>query len=158
MPKQIPNPSTSPHLHRCCCNLSLHFLSSGLLQSSPSCLPVYSCSPTIHYPVMSPGCSFSMYIFSWHPSIWIPTPTVFYYTENEIQAPCHDKPPDEPVPAWLFNTNLYCLAHYAPETLAHSCLFLTHGRLAADLSITGSLSSISLQLKNHIVREAFYSI
>lgn len=70
----------------------------------------------------------------------------------------HDKSPDELVPACLFNTILYCFIYYASDTLANFCLFLTHGQLATDLPVTGFFSATSLQLKSHMVREAFYSI
>lgn len=49
--------------------LSLHFFLSGLWPSPPSCLPVYSFPPTIHYPLSSHNVLLKMCIFSRHSSI-----------------------------------------------------------------------------------------
>lgn len=53
----------------------------------------------------------------------------------------------------LFNL----FAHCAIAMLAF-CFILTPGKLSDDLYITESFSSISLQLKNHILQEDFSSL
>lgn len=52
--KQIPNPTTSHHLHCYHCDPSLWgFFSCRLLEKPLSCLPIYSCFPMICYPLRS---------------------------------------------------------------------------------------------------------
>lgn len=54
LPKQIPNPTTSHHLHCYHCDPSLWgFFSCRLLEKPLSCLPIYSCFPMICYPLRS---------------------------------------------------------------------------------------------------------